>query len=467
MLLRRLFYALFALATAVLASPRPDSGPAYDGTELDYQPELLRIEPDQRLMLVFERLDVSTLFGDLLVTFSSDDGATWTTPQPVVATANNERHPALVQLGLGSFVMFYLVDETGGGSYRIHRATSADGVSWTSHGAIDLGWADAKQVNPDVILEEDGSLTMTYQRLSTAVFIARSTDGGVTWDRNRTRISAGVAALPRLAKRESDGLYLVTYQTGGSTVKIWSKASTDPYDWSGGPVELSVDGNSHDPDPIVLEGGTFLVTYSHVTASAFDVFFKTSFDGETWSEPTRHTFDGQHFDTQSHPLRSGTPGRVILSWSHQESAASYVDHDVWVDNDLAIPLPLWLDVDSLSASTGGTVNLALDAGIANAGRGYVVCGSTSGTSPGVTLPGGLATIPLNWDAYTLDVIANLNTPTYAGFLGALDASGRATATIDTQGPLSPATVGLTVYYAYALRGPWDFASNPVAVAIKP
>ena len=61
-------------------------------------------------------------------------------------------------------------------------------------------------------------------------------------------------------KRATDGLYVVTYQTGSTSVDIWSKASKDPYDWNVPQNPLSTAINSHDPGPIVLKGGTILVT---------------------------------------------------------------------------------------------------------------------------------------------------------------------------------------------------------------
>ena len=70
---------------------------------------------------------------------------------------------------------------------------------------------------------------MTYHRYHGPSYIAQSTDNGVIWDRKKTQVSNSNGALPRLAKRESDGCYLVTYQTGGSTCYVWAKTTTDPY----------------------------------------------------------------------------------------------------------------------------------------------------------------------------------------------------------------------------------------------
>ena len=441
------------------------SGPIFNGQELDYQPAIIRLQPSGDLMIVFERIEVSTFFGDLLVSFSGDNGASWSTPQPVIATSLNERHPALVQLGANSFVLFYLVDETGSGGYRIHRATSSDGLAWAGHGAVDLGWSSSGEINPTVFAEADGSLILAYQRLYGACHVARSFDDGATWDLLKTQISSGTAALPRITKRESDGVYLVTYQTGSSSVDIWAKTTTDPYAWPGTAVGLSTAINSHDPMPLVLEGGTFLVTYAQQVASVFDLYYRTGADGAVWSDAVRITSDTQHYDTQPHPLRQGTPGRVILAWSHQDSISPYVDHDVWVNDDLLISLPLWLDSDVISATSGAVIDFSLDAGASFAGRDYFLAGSMTGTSPGTTLPGG-AVLPLNRDSITAYIQAHVNNAVFVDFMGTLDGNGRAPATLNQTAPV-PLAAGTVLQFAFTTLSTFDFQSNPVAVLVVP
>ncbi len=451
--------------SAARCAPAKGSGPIYDGPELDYMPSIIRLDPSGDLMLVYERIDLASFFGDLHVCFSSDNGSTWTTPQPIIDTALNERHPALIQLGVDSYALFYLVDETGSGSYRIHRSTSSDGLTWTSHGAIDLGWSTPGEINPDVFVEADGTLIMSYQRLSNPVYVARSFDSGATWDRLKVQVSGGTAALPRIAKRESDGVYLVTYQTGSSSVDIWSKTTTDPLNWPGTATHFSTTTNSHDAQPIVLEGGVFLVTYAQQVASVFDLFYRTSHDCESWSDAVRVTNDAAHYDTQPHPLLHGTPGRVILAWSHQESSTPYVDHDVWVDDDLPIPLPLWLDQDWIPASNGAVIDFSLDAGPNYGGRNYLLAATRSGTSPGTVLPGG-AVIPLNRDTVTDYVLAHLNNWAFVDFWGTFDGNGRAAARLNWPYPLTMA-VGTILNFAFTTTGPYDFQSNPVDVVVVP
>ncbi|MFH1998640.1 MAG: hypothetical protein ABIK28_03120 [Planctomycetota bacterium] len=59
---------------------------------------------------------------------------------------------------------------------------------------------------------------------------------------------------------------------------------------------------------------------------------------------------------------------------------------------------LSIDTNQLTAAAGGTILFNLDAGASHASRNYLILGSATGTSPGYPLPGGMATLPLNWDA---------------------------------------------------------------------
>lgn len=124
------------------------------------------------------------------------------------------------------------------------------------------------------------------------------------------------------------------------------------------------------------------------------------------------------------------------------------------------------DTYQISEATGGSANFILSAGAYNANRQYLILGGISGTSPGFTLPGGMATLPVNYDIFTGMVIAMLNTPVFHNFMGMLDGTGHATAKFDTLGPI-PGSAGLSIYYAYALSDPWNFASNAVEIEIVP
>ena len=128
--------------------------------------------------------------------------------------------------------------------------------------------------------------------------------------------------------------------------------------------------------------------------------------------------------------------------------------------------PLWAETYEIPVSTGGRVPFTLAAGPAHADQVYLLLGSASGMEPGIPLPGG-AVLPLNWDAFTRMVLNLLHTPYFTGFSGVLDGTGRATAQLDTRGPLSPSLVGSTLCFAYMIEPVPYFASNGIEVTFVP
>jgi hypothetical protein len=122
------------------------------------------------------------------------------------------------------------------------------------------------------------------------------------------------------------------------------------------------------------------------------------------------------------------------------------------------------DRGSLSAATGGTIDFTLCAGLEHANKSYALLGGVSGTSPGTPLPGGLATLPLNVDPFTDLVLAMINSPVFANFLGSLDGASTSTAQLKC-GPLPPELIGLKMYFAYTFYNPFDCVSNHLEAVI--
>lgn len=127
-----------------------------------------------------------------------------------------------------------------------------------------------------------------------------------------------------------------------------------------------------------------------------------------------------------------------------------------------------LEADQFELSvTGGSVSYHLDAGLPNAGRKYLLAGGVTGTVPGTPLPGGNATLPVNFDLFTNEILLPfLNTTLLQDFAGFLDTSGLATATMNS-GTIHPDLIGTIIYFAFCLGWPWEFASNPVEIEIVP
>jgi hypothetical protein len=127
--------------------------------------------------------------------------------------------------------------------------------------------------------------------------------------------------------------------------------------------------------------------------------------------------------------------------------------------------PLQADRYDLSATTGGRVHFDLIAGIGNARRSYILLGGFHGIMPGTPLPGGLVTLPLNWDLFTTTIVVFANNNNFQNFMGDLNSEGSAQALLKLR--LIPAMAGETMVFAYALSDPWDLVSNPVEIEIIP
>jgi len=289
--------------------------PVTGGDQIDYMPSVIRSSDDGARIVVFERLDPSTFNGDLWITRSTDGGTSWSTPSAIIATAANERHPSLLQLGPSNYALFYLKGTGSSSSYRLWRATSTDGISFAEQNQLDLGWTAGGEVNPHVIRHANGTLTMSYQRLSGGSYVAESTDGGATWDTLKTLMAPG-SALPRVAFREADGLYVGSYQVnpGNDQLKMYVKITPDVHDWSAAPQDFAVTGNNHDSLPVVMPDGAFALFWIRENGGLFDLAVRCSVDGTTWSDALALSGLVGEDAVEPHPLIGASPVEVELYW---------------------------------------------------------------------------------------------------------------------------------------------------------
>jgi len=157
--------------------------------------------------------------------------------------------------------------------------------------------------------------------------------------------------------------------------------------------------------------------------------------------------------------------RALLTWSDTRNT----NHDIYAQNinpDGAIGNCLTSTPGAISAATGGSVDISLDAGVNYAGRNYMILGGVTGIAPGIALPGGSALLPIRWDPMTDLVLDMINSTLFQKFAGQLDSKGAAAAKFST-GPIPTVGIGLVLNFAYCLNKPFDFASNHVEVLIDP
>ena len=122
---------------------------------------------------------------------------------------------------------------------------------------------------------------------------------------------------------------------------------------------------------------------------------------------------------------------------------------------------------SVSLSGGGSHTLDLDAGAARAGQVYLMLGSTSGTSPGIPLGGGVV-LPLNIpDGYFDFTLKKPNSAILSNSLNVLNGAGQEQATFTLPPGTDPSLAGIVVSHAYVMPLSLDFASNAVDVTLVP
>ncbi len=116
-----------------------------------------------------------------------------------------------------------------------------------------------------------------------------------------------------------------------------------------------------------------------------------------------------------------------------------------------IPLPLTTDTHLMSVGAASAQSLSLDAGVGNALASYWLFTNfaASGNGPGVTFAPGVI-LPLNSDVLT-DLVISLTLlggggPTFVGWKGSLNASGQASASLNTFAAV-PVGVGITLNHA--------------------
>lgn len=182
---------------------------------------------------------------------------------------------------------------------------------------------------------------------------------------------------------------------------------------------------------------------------------------------------GQVQDSPCLDAGSGTAASVGMDpyWTRTDGVPDTSDVDMgfhYGPFSSSWTVPLYPDVYTHSTSAGGTIEFTLDAGPSKGGRPYLILGSLSGTEPGFFLPGGLTRMHLNIDGFThiLIDLAFTASPITTNFFDTLDASGESKAQFNVP-PLPPGALGTEMFFAYTLDWPWEYASNPVEIAVVP
>lgn len=189
---------------------------------------------------------------DILVSRSTDDGASWTAPAALNSYAGTDserdRTPSVASDGAGNWVAVWASENSLGGTigteYDILVARSADdGATWTAAAALnDHAATDPTAVDQAPDVTSDGAGNWITVWLSTHspggalgtdadVFVARSTDNGSSW--------TAAAVLNSNATTDgevSESALRLTTDSGGTWIATWTS-----YDSLGGTLAIGQD----------------------------------------------------------------------------------------------------------------------------------------------------------------------------------------------------------------------------------
>jgi hypothetical protein len=174
---------------------------------------------------------------------------------------------------------------------------------------------------------------MSYQRLGgeapgAGSYLTQSFDDGVTWTTTKTQIAAD-SQLPRVAYRDSDGLYLATYQVQSvptGWLNIHLKSTTDPADWGATAGVIGLGHNVHDSLPVVMPDGAFALFWILAGGDQFDIHVAYSVDADWWWPGEQIPVTPSNSDVEPHPLVGESSSEVELYWGR--SNPGQTDYDI-------------------------------------------------------------------------------------------------------------------------------------------
>lgn len=313
---------IFATAVFIIAFFYALSNPVIvsGGIDNDIAGRMCRM-PDGRLLAIVER-NPDWTSGDFFVSFSSDNGATWSAPDTVLVEPGNQSTHCVTVVN-DTIYLFYASDESG--YYKIFAINSTDGLNWSGKTRINLGWpANQSVYDPIVIVEEDGSLTMSYISMGHGAYAAHRPAGG-TWDKDQHQIVPG-GYRARICKHP-DGTYLAAYHRNISgNYDIHIKTSSDLINWSA-EVDITSNGNSHDAYCAVSPDNKYYLYYAKNTSGVYNLSGKHSDDAATWSIEEMVTAD---LTSNTQPSFFFDNDLLHLIWTH---AINYdTNNDVYYEN---------------------------------------------------------------------------------------------------------------------------------------
>lgn len=337
-------------------------------------------------------------------------------------------------------------------------------------GTLADAWAGENQL----VLNSQGDIFIAWSRATHEILYIKSTDKGLNWSAPIVIASdmTNQTTKTKMLIDDEDCLHFIWQHWNGTYVALeYKKLNPDEtvcVDTT--PLTFGTAGDAWSPHfAIDSRRRIHIVWCTHYEGS--QSMYHTVIDG-TLDKGGNPSTDAEITLVQEYPFITDSakkrhPKIAIDSFDHIHVVYDRGPYGCVTNKKLYYTRrssDLAADSATLSEAAGGSIDFLLGAGEANADRKYILVGGTSGSTPGMPLPGGLVTLPVNWDLFSDIEMMLLNTPVFAEFLGMLDGRGFATAQMSVP-PLPPGTSGLIMTFAYCCNNPFDFVSEPITIEI--
>lgn len=350
----RKFFVIAATALTLIAGLRTSSAQRAPRIEkrvtvmrdAGYFPVLLRLKTGRLLVVYRYGAPHISVKGELAVSWSDNDGKTWSSPVIAASGKDDHRNPAMVELPDGDILLSYCIMDGYDATGRKFKP-SVNGMDPRSAKPLwmvrsrDQGatWSAPEQIEGMQSLADRGEMLNAYGKMAvmpdnsvlmsvygswkghhtTFEHIFRSSDEGHTWKLLSTVAEGvnetGILALPgghavAAMRTDKEQRLLVTQSADGG--KTWNTpiAVTNP--------------NEHPGDLIRLQNGDLLLTFGERNAPRGAAAILSHDNGKTWDPKTRMVLadDAPLYDC-GYPSSVQLPdGRIVTMYYKVEDAAT-------------------------------------------------------------------------------------------------------------------------------------------------
>jgi sialidase-1 len=311
-----------------------------------YFPVLIRLHTGRLIVVYRYGAPHISVKGELAVSWSDDDGKTWSSPAIAASGKDDHRNPAMVELPDGDILVSYCIMDGYDTTGRRFRS-SVDGKDprtirplWTvrshDHGAT---WGAPQEMKGTQPLVQRGEMLNAYGKMavmhdgsvlmsvygswmghhSSFEHIFRSTDSGRTWSLFSTVAEqvneTGILALP-------DHHVLAAMRTNKEQELVTSLSDDGGKTWDT-PTPVTKP-NEHPGDLIQLQNGDVLLTFGERNAPRGASAILSHDGGKSWDQNTRMVLadDAPLYDC-GYPSSVQLPdGRIVTVYYKVDDAAT-------------------------------------------------------------------------------------------------------------------------------------------------